>query len=163
MVELTLTGNAHTSVRTLLKVTPSNGVLVGLSATADNAKMTAPTVTRKTAVRRLNMRLVRRKGARLTEFSRNRVVVSFVFILVEVGLFDLCERAFRSRLTLREEGQVELLGETPNGLSTTATLAKGDGECQYYFLQWRVPRPQTPSAFSTAASFCEAITKPNSP
>ncbi len=80
MVELTLTGNAHTSVRTLLKVAPVNSVLVGLSAKADNAKMTAPTVTRKTAVRRLNMRLVRRKGARLTEFSRNRVVVSVVFI-----------------------------------------------------------------------------------
>ena len=29
----------------------------------------------------------------------------------------LCERAFRSRLTLREEGQVELLGEAPNELS----------------------------------------------
>src|SRR5262249_13549123 len=31
--------------------------------------------------------------------------------------FWLCERAFRSRLTLREEGQVELLGETPNNLA----------------------------------------------
>jgi len=29
----------------------------------------------------------------------------------------LCERAFRSRLTLRKEGQVELLGETPKRLS----------------------------------------------
>jgi hypothetical protein len=31
--------------------------------------------------------------------------------------FWLCERAFRSWLTLREEGQVELLGETPNDLA----------------------------------------------
>ena len=44
----------------------------------------------------------------------------------------LCERTFRSRLTLREEGQVELLGETPNGLSATTTLANGNRECQYY-------------------------------
>ena len=28
---------------------------------------------------------------------------------------------------------MELLGETPNGLSANATLAKGDKECQYYF------------------------------
>src|SRR5512132_4389694 len=80
MVESTLIGNAHTSVRTLLKVIPSNGILVGLSATADNAKMIAPTATRKTTVRRLNMRLLRRKGARLTQFIRNRVVIFFVFI-----------------------------------------------------------------------------------
>jgi hypothetical protein len=34
----------------------------------------------------------------------------------------LCERAFRSRVTLRKEGQVELLGETPVLLSASATL-----------------------------------------
>jgi hypothetical protein len=35
------------------------------------------------------MRLFRRKGARLTEFLRNRVLIFFVFIfLVELGLFD---------------------------------------------------------------------------
>jgi hypothetical protein len=76
MVESTLTGNAHTSVRTLLSLSPADGILVGLSATADNAKMTAPTAIRKTAVRHLKMRLLRRKGARLTEFLRNRVVIS---------------------------------------------------------------------------------------
>jgi hypothetical protein len=89
--------------------------------------MTAPIATRKTAVRRLNMRLVRRKGARLTEFVRNRVVVSFVFILVEVGLFDLYERAFRSRLTLREEGQVELLGGRPTDLAQLRAYRKFEG------------------------------------
>ena len=43
----------------------------------------------------------------------------FLFsFFVEVGLFDLCERAFRSRFTLRKEGQVELPGgETPKQLS----------------------------------------------
>src|SRR6266487_5910283 len=76
----TLIGNAHTSVTTMLKVSPSNGILVGLSANADNAKMTAPTATRKTAVRRLNMRLLRCKDARLMEFVRNRVVIFVVFI-----------------------------------------------------------------------------------
>jgi len=34
----------------------------------------------------------------------------------------LCERAFRSRLPLREEGQVELWVETPNGLSAGRIL-----------------------------------------
>ncbi len=42
----------------------------------------------------------------------------------------LCERAFRSRLTLREEGQVELLGETPKQLSATASLPKIPTLCQ---------------------------------
>ena len=31
--------------------------------------------------------------------------------------FQLCERAVRSRVTLRKEGQVELFGETPKRLS----------------------------------------------
>src|SRR6266550_6902954 len=102
MVESTLIGNAHTSVRTLLKVIPANGILVGLSATADNAKMTAPTATRKTAVRRLNMRLLRRKGARLTEFLTNRDVIFFVFIFIEVGLFN-CNPVPRGTKTLSQE------------------------------------------------------------
>jgi hypothetical protein len=45
----------------------------------------------------------------------------------------LCERPFRSRFTLREEGQVELLREAPNGLSAGASLPSDDRECQYYF------------------------------
>src|ERR1043166_1314122 len=103
MVESTLIGNAHTSVKTLLKVTPSNGILVGLSATADNANMTAPTPTRKTAVRRLNIRLLRRKDARLTEFLTNRVLIFFVFIfLVEVGLFN-CNPVLRETRSLPQE------------------------------------------------------------
>jgi hypothetical protein len=36
------------------------------------------------------------------------------FITVFIMLFHLCERAVRSRVTLREEGQVELQGESPN-------------------------------------------------
>jgi len=35
----------------------------------------------------------------------------------------LCERTFRSRLTLRKAGQVKLLGKTPNRLPASATLA----------------------------------------
>jgi hypothetical protein len=46
--------------------------------------------------------------------------------------FQLCERAVRSRVTLRKEGQVELYGETPNGLSASATLPNGDKRCQHY-------------------------------
>jgi hypothetical protein len=42
----------------------------------------------------------------------------------------LCERAFRSRLTLREEGQVELFGETPNGLSASTSMPKIATLCQ---------------------------------
>ena len=38
----------------------------------------------------------------------------------------LCERPFRSRLTLREEGQVELFGETPNRLSASPSLSAAE-------------------------------------
>ena len=45
--------------------------------------------------------------------------------IIQVSIFMcflcLCEQAFRSRLTLREEGQVELW-ELPNGLSAGAIL-----------------------------------------
>jgi hypothetical protein len=46
----------------------------------------------------------------------------------------LCERAFRSRFTLREEGQVELW-EWPNELSAGGILPDGDRQCQYYFCE----------------------------
>ncbi len=36
----------------------------------------------------------------------------------------MCERALRSRFTLREEGQVELLRKTPNGLSASNIVYK---------------------------------------
>ena len=35
-----------------------------------------------------------------------------------------------SRLTLREEGQVELFGETPNGLSASVSVPKISALCQ---------------------------------
>jgi len=47
----------------------------------------------------------------------------------------LCERAFRSRFTLREEGQVELWTETPNKLSAEVILPAPDKQCQYEFLR----------------------------
>jgi len=37
---------------------------------------------------------------------------------------------FRSRLTLRQESQVERLWKTPNGLSASATLTGAGRECQ---------------------------------
>ena len=45
----------------------------------------------------------------------------------------LYERAFRSRLTLREEGQVEVW-EWPNGLSAGVILLLMQGRCQQCFL-----------------------------
>ena len=43
----------------------------------------------------------------------------------------LCERAFRSRLTLREEGQVELLGRRLTDLARVQSLPAADKECQH--------------------------------
>src|SRR6516225_7616154 len=77
--------------------------------------------------------------------------------------FMFCANSLSFTVNPAERGSGGLQGENPNGLSASATLAKGDVECQHYLLQWRLRRPQTPSAFSTAASFCEAITKPNLP
>jgi hypothetical protein len=45
----------------------------------------------------------------------------------------------------RESG--ELLGETPNGLSASATLPAADRQCQYDFCESLLPIPETPSAF----------------
>jgi hypothetical protein len=43
-------------------------------------------------------------------------------------------------VTLRKEGQVELRGKTPNGLSASATLAAAsDKQCQYYFCELPPP------------------------
>jgi hypothetical protein len=52
----------------------------------------------------------------------NRMFIVFVRLL--------CERTVRSRVALREEGQVELLWETPNELSAVGTLANADKKCQ---------------------------------
>ena len=47
-------------------------------------------------------------------------------------LIWLCERAFRSRLTLRAEGQ-GALGETPNRLSASATLPVALNHVNHHF------------------------------
>ena len=47
---------------------------------------------------------------------------------------------FAHGLTRREEGQMEFLGKTPNGLSASATLPAADGQCQYYFGELPNPR-----------------------
>ena len=73
--------------------------------------------------------------------------------LVHIGC--LCEQALRSRLTLRKEGQVELQGETPNGLSASATLPKGDRGCQYYFCE--LPLPTTAALQTVAMLAASAI------
>jgi len=39
--------------------------------------------------------------------------------------------SFAHDLSLREEGQVELLGETPNGLSASSNLPAAKRQCQY--------------------------------
>ena len=52
--------------------------------------------------------------------------------------------------SLREEGQVELFGKTPNGLSASATLADGDRECQCYFASRRFPLRRRHLLFSHA-------------
>jgi len=52
--------------------------------------------------------------------------------------------------SLREEGQVELVGKTPNGLSASATLADGDRECQCYFASRRFPLRRRHLLFSQA-------------
>ena len=55
-------------------------------------------------------------------------------------------------VTLRKEGQVSSRGKTPNGLNASATLAKGDKECQYYFSgELSISIPQTQSAFHPPA------------
>jgi len=58
-----------------------------------------------------------------------------------------CERVLRSRFTLREEGQVELLGTPANRLSASATLPAADRQYQRYFHESLIPVPQTRSAF----------------
>jgi hypothetical protein len=44
----------------------------------------------------------------------------------------VCERTARSRVTLRQEGQVELW-EWPNELTAGVIVAAPDKQCQYYF------------------------------
>src|SRR5262245_1242211 len=51
---------------------------------------------------------------------------------LHIDYLKLCERAFRSRLTLREEGQVELLEETPNGLSARVSLRPRHTTSRYF-------------------------------
>jgi len=80
------------------------------------------------------MRLLRRKGARLTEFLRNRVVIFFVFILVEVGfpfivlgLFDFS--LLRTHFCLITEYSVEfraaLRGNFARGAHADEDVPKG--------------------------------------
>ena len=58
--------------------------------------------------------------------------------------------SLRSRLSLREEGQVELSRETPNGLSAGAILP-GDGRhCQYDFLRIADFNSRNAVSFSSA-------------
>jgi hypothetical protein len=45
---------------------------------------------------------------------------------------------------------VELLGETPNGLSASPTLANGDRECQYYFLRVADSSSRSSASISSA-------------
>ena len=52
-------------------------------------------------------------------------------------LSTLCERALSFTVSLREDGQVELLVETPNGLSADGSLADSHRKCQQYFQEIR--------------------------
>src|SRR5262249_18271700 len=63
----------------------------------------------------------------------------------------LCERAFRSRFTQREEGQVELFGETPNELSAGTILPTAGRQCQSDFCESPIPIPETQLAFHPPA------------
>jgi hypothetical protein len=64
--------------------------------------------------------------------------------------FQLCERAVRSRVTLRKEGQVELLGETPNGLSASATLANAERSINTFLLRIAGSSSKNAVSFSAA-------------
>jgi hypothetical protein len=50
-------------------------------------------------------------------------------------------------ITLRKEGRVGLLGETPNGLSASTTLQTGTRNVNTGFGESPIPVPETPSAF----------------
>jgi hypothetical protein len=60
-------------------------------------------------------------------------VKSYAVFADRICLSTLCERALSFTVSLREEGQVELLMETPNGLSACASLADSHRKCQHYF------------------------------
>ena len=51
-----------------------------------------------------------------SEVSKIFRIGKIVLLGFGIRCFQLCERAIRSRVALREEGQVELLGETPKQL-----------------------------------------------
>src|SRR5262245_53540081 len=82
-------------------------------------------------------------------------ILSCLFLSYQILVWfigRLCERAFRSRLTLREDGSGGALGETPNGLSASATLANGQRECQYNSsCESPIAVPKTQSAFDQHA------------
>src|SRR6266404_7921320 len=99
------------------------------------------------------------------------ITANFIFMKIY-----WCEQGpSRSRVTLREEGQVELLGETPNGLRASPSLPAANRQCQYFLANHlrvsnearplfnikptatRVspaPVPQTQSAFHQRFSIC---------
>jgi hypothetical protein len=61
----------------------------------------------------------------------------------------LCERAFRSLVTLRKEGQVELRGEAPKQLSAGAILAaRPDGVNTFLLGKEKIIKPQIARIFS---------------
>jgi hypothetical protein len=70
-------------------------------------------------------------------------MISFVFNLLlrksrseaSEKVFQLCERAFRSRLTLREEGQVELLGRRLTDLARVQSCALRTDSVKTIFLR----------------------------
>jgi hypothetical protein len=68
-------------------------------------------------------------------------MISFVFNLLlrksrsEASEKVLCERAFRSRLTLREEGQVELLGRRLTDLARVQSCALRTDSVKTIFLR----------------------------
>jgi len=69
----------------------------------------------------------------------------------------LCERSLRSRVNRAERGQVELLGETPNGLSAGVTFAKGDRECQYDFCEPALRGAETRITFHGHTPPCSRV------
>jgi hypothetical protein len=80
---------------------------------------------------------------------------------------DCVNEPFAHGLTLREEGQIEFLGKTPNGLSASATLPAADGQCQYYC--GKLPNPiaqDSAGTFLSGSQFkvhCSAFFSPCSP
>ena len=68
-------------------------------------------------------------------------VKSYAVFADRICLSTLCERALSFTVSLREEGQVELLAvETPNGLSAGASLATATESVNTIFQEIRKKR-----------------------